>query len=94
MMQKQLGARLDAANAPFRFAPEEGPCFFEPFGWRVTEARSMFSEATRLKRVPFWMRMFADLPESKGRQGRRPWSGVCLLSKPHSSSRKSRPRHA
>ena len=81
IMQKQVGQRLDAANAPFKFGPAEGPAFFEAHGWRVLEVRSMLTEAVRRKRVPFFMRLFALFPESTGRQGRRPWSGICLLSK-------------
>ncbi len=81
MMQKQIGRRLDEANAAFKFAPPEGPAFFEACGWKVVEVRGMFTEAVRRRRVPFWMRLFALFPESTGRQGRRPWSGVCLLAK-------------
>lgn len=81
MMQKQVGPRLDAANAPFKFGPAEGPGYFEAHGFKAAEVRSMFTEAARRKRVPFLMRLFALFPESTGRQGRRPWSGVCLLRK-------------
>jgi hypothetical protein len=41
----------------------------------------MLKTAARLKRLSFVMRLLALLPESKGRQGSRPWAGVCLLAK-------------
>src|SRR6185369_15327667 len=50
MMQKTWGKQLDAAAAPFRFAPQNGPEFYEPLGWRADEARSTFEEAQRLHR--------------------------------------------
>lgn len=81
MMQKQIGRRLDEANAPFKFAPAQGPAFFQACGWTVLEVRGLFTEGVRRRRVPFWMRVFALFPESTERQGRRPWSGVCLLAK-------------
>lgn len=85
MIQKQIGSHLSEARAPLKFAPEEGPGFFEPFGWRAVEVRSMFKEAARMKRLPMWMRLFTLLPESQGRQGSRPWSAVCLMEKRQTS---------
>lgn len=81
MLQKQLGAALSEAQAPLKFGPEEGPEFFTHYGWQLVEVQSMFKNAARNKRVPFWMRLMAMLPESQGRQGSRPWSGVCLFAK-------------
>jgi methyltransferase (TIGR00027 family) len=52
MLAKSWGKDLDAAKAPFRFAPAEGPEFFAPFGWRVAETRSTWEEARRLRRQP------------------------------------------
>jgi len=49
-MQKQWGKQLSDGNAPFRFAPEAGPGFFAPFGWRVAELHSMLEDARRLRR--------------------------------------------
>jgi methyltransferase (TIGR00027 family) len=81
MLQKQIGTHLDRASAPLKFGPEEGPGFFTRYGWRPLAVRSLFKEAVRAKRVPLWMRVMALLPESDGRQGSRPWSGVCLLER-------------
>jgi methyltransferase (TIGR00027 family) len=81
-MQRSTGAVLQQANAPFKFGPLEGPAFFEPYGWRVKEVRSLLKTAARLGRLTFFMRLLSLLPESSGQQGRRPWSGICLLGKP------------
>lgn len=81
MLQKQIGPHLEQAQAPLRFAPEEGPDFFRPHGWQPAEVNSMLKTAARLKRLSPWLRLVALLPESKGRQGSRPWSGVCLLTR-------------
>jgi methyltransferase (TIGR00027 family) len=80
MMQRQIGDHLARASAPFRFAPQEGPGFFAPHGWRPAEVRSLLRAAARERRVPLVMRFLALLPESTGRQGSRPWSAVCLLA--------------
>jgi len=79
MIEKQIGAQLSQARAPLQFAPEEGSAFFEPYGWEAEEVRSTIKEARRLGRLSFFLRLISLLPESKGRQGSRPWSGLCLL---------------
>jgi methyltransferase (TIGR00027 family) len=81
LLQKNLGAHLSRGGAAMKFGPEEGPDFFTPFGWKPAEVRSMLKTAARLKRLSWFMRLMALLPESKGRQGSRPWSGICLLAK-------------
>jgi methyltransferase (TIGR00027 family) len=81
MLGKQVGAQLDQARAPLRFGPAEGPAFFERFGWEPAAVASLFRAAVRTRRLPWPLRLFALLPESNGRQGSRPWSGVCLLRK-------------
>jgi methyltransferase (TIGR00027 family) len=81
MMQKSTGKMLEKVGAPFRFGPAEGPGFFEPNGWETMEVQGLLKTAARFGRPPFVLRMLAKLPESKGAQGNRPWSGVCLLRK-------------
>ena len=81
LLQREIGPALDQAGAPLKFGPEQGPEFFQPHGWRPAAVRSPLKEAARAKRLPLWLRAMALLPESSGRQGRRPWSGVCLLEK-------------
>jgi len=80
MLQKELPV-LSEAGSPLKFGPEEGPEFFVPSGWRPVEVYSMLKSAARLKRLPFFMRLIALLPESNGRQGSRPWGGVCRLTR-------------
>jgi methyltransferase (TIGR00027 family) len=81
MMMKEVGTHLESAGASFKFAPADGPAFFERAGWRALEVRSLFKTAGTLKRLKWWMKLFALLPESNGAQGKRPWSAVCLLAR-------------
>src|SRR5262249_27308997 len=81
MLQKHLNPRLQEASAPLKFGPEEGPDFLVPYGWKPLSVRSLLKTAAKLKRAPWLLRLMAFLPESKSRQGSRPWSGVCLFEK-------------
>src|SRR5262249_16495223 len=81
MLQKKIGDSVAEAGSPLKFAPEEGLEFFEPYGWKAVEVYSMLKTAAQLKRLPFILRLFAMLPEAKGRQGSRIWGGVCLLAR-------------
>lgn len=80
MLQENLGA-LKTAGSPLKFGPEEGPDFFAASGWKPAEVYSMLKTAAKLKRLPFGLRLVALLPESNGRQGSRPWGGVCRLTR-------------
>jgi methyltransferase (TIGR00027 family) len=79
MLQDGMNRQLSAAGAPLKFGPAEGPGFFEPYGWKPLEVRSILKTAARLGRLSFGLRLAALLPESKGRQGSRPWSGICMM---------------
>lgn len=81
MTQKVVNPRLGGSGASLKFGPAEGPPFFEPYGWTPVDVRSLLKTAARLKRLPFQMRFMALLPESKGKQGSRPWSAICLLAR-------------
>ena len=81
MLQREIGSKLSQAGAPLKFGPEEGPEFFARHGWKPVAVRTPLKAAARAKRLPFWLRLVALLPEPTGRQGRRPWSGICLLEK-------------
>jgi methyltransferase (TIGR00027 family) len=81
MLQKNIGPQLTRASATLQFGPPEGPAFFEPHGWKPVEVLSPIKTAARFHRLSFGMRLFALLPQSPGRQGSRPWSGICLLEK-------------
>ncbi len=74
-------AKLQKANAPFKFAPPEGPNFFIPYGWTPVDVRSLLKTAARLKRLSLIFRLFALLPETEKSRRNRPWSGMCLLKK-------------
>ena len=80
MLQKNLG-ELEKAGSPLKFAPAEGPGYFTPAGWKPAEVYSMIKTAARIKRLPFGLRLLSWLPESNGRQGGRPWSAVCRLTR-------------
>lgn len=80
MLQKNLGALSDAGS-PLKFGPEEGPEFFNTSGWKPVEVYSMLKTAARIKRLPFFLRLMALLPESNGRQGSRPWGAACRLTR-------------
>jgi hypothetical protein len=41
----------------------------------------LLKTATRFGRPPLLLRLLSHLPESTGAQGKRPWSGVCVLEK-------------
>ena len=85
LMQKTWGKQLDAAAAPLRFAPEEGPEFYTQFGWRVAEARATLDEAKRLKRLPGQMRLWSLLsfitPKKVREQQQKGLSGVVLMER-------------
>jgi methyltransferase (TIGR00027 family) len=81
LVERETGAQLTEAGAPFHFAPEEGPSFFLAHGWRPIAVRSVLRAAARAKRVPWWMRIAAMFPESSGRQGSHPWTGICLMER-------------
>jgi methyltransferase (TIGR00027 family) len=74
-MSEQMGPLL--GNAPFKFAPANGVGFFEALGWQAREIKSLFHEASRMKRLPLWMRPFALLPPPNPRApGNERWGGV------------------
>lgn len=80
VLRKRMPSLADS-GVPLKFAPEAGPDFFRPYGWRCIEVRSMIKTAAKIKRLSFLLRLIALLPESKGRQGNKPWSGVCLMER-------------
>jgi methyltransferase (TIGR00027 family) len=81
MIRKNVSERLDAVGAVLQFAPAEGPPFFVPLGWKPLEVEGVLPTAANLRRLTFFMRIIARLPESTGKQGSRPWSGVVLLGR-------------
>jgi methyltransferase (TIGR00027 family) len=80
-LKQTLGPHLRQSGAELQFAPPVGPDYFERHGWKTVKVYSMLHTAARLRRLPFPMRLLAFFPESKGRQGSRPWGGVCLYER-------------
>jgi len=81
MLRKEGGSELERAGAPFKFAPPEGPDIFRRYGWQPIEVRSTLKAASRTGRLPWPLKLFGLFPESNGAQGKRPWSGLCLLER-------------
>jgi methyltransferase (TIGR00027 family) len=79
MLRKRMAPQLREA-APFKFAPEEGPAFFTRYAWKPVEVQSLLKNAARLKRLSFFLRLFALFPENEKSRRDRPWSGVCLFA--------------
>lgn len=80
-MEKTWGKKVAEANAPFRFAPDDGTDFFRPHGWREREFRPMMEEAHRLNRdMPMawlWRFMSRLAPPARREKFRR--MGGCVL---------------
>lgn len=80
MLQKNL-SQLSDAGSPLKFGPPEGPEFFIAAGWKPAEIFSIIKTAAKIRRLPLFMRLIALLPESNGRQGKRPWGAVVRLTR-------------
>ena len=80
MLQKNMKA-LAQSGSPLKFAPAEGPAFFEQFGWNALSVHSLFHNAARLGRLPLLLRFFAKLFPSELPSPRRPWGGIVLLGR-------------
>ena len=84
MGAKMWGQSLEAAKAPFKFAPAEGTAFFEASGWRELEYRSTGEEAKRLNRqmkgMWFWGLLFRFYPK-RVRERLRRFAGIVLLGR-------------
>ncbi|HET6228811.1 MAG TPA: class I SAM-dependent methyltransferase [Longimicrobiaceae bacterium] len=84
MLHKQMGGHLAKGGVRMQFAPEEGPRFFQPFGWRLAELRSTMDEARRLRReMPLaWLwRGLGRLYPAKVREELRTMSAIVALER-------------
>lgn len=81
LLQKNMNPSLSESGSSLKFGSKEGPDFFLPYGWKQIDVRSPLKTAAPLKRLSFGMRLLSLLPQSNGRQGSRPWSGICLPAK-------------
>ena len=67
--------------AKLKFAPENGPDFFKPYGWETVRVDSLGKTAAALKRLPKELEPMLAMPENPTQMGPIPWSGVCLLGR-------------
>jgi len=86
MMNEKLGGLL--ANTPFKFAPEQGVRYFEERGWRATDIEPHIVAAARLRRLPWFLRVLAALPQPDPHHPplKRPWNAVVRLTRSDSFS--------
>ncbi|HKQ62830.1 MAG TPA: class I SAM-dependent methyltransferase [Candidatus Polarisedimenticolaceae bacterium] len=84
MLQKKWQSSLAPGGAPMVFAPRDGTRWFEPWGWREVEFRSMWEEALRLERAPsaawLWNLLGRLMPRAR-REAMRRMSGIVLLER-------------
>lgn len=52
VLQSAMGRQMEAARAPFRFSPGDGPAFFQRFGWHAADVRSIADAAVCMGRAP------------------------------------------
>lgn len=84
IMSRYWGRATHGTDATFQFAPAEGTRFFEPFGWREIEFRSVAEEARRLRREMrmMWLwRFFSRLSSKEKREEFRRMAGYILLER-------------
>lgn len=82
-LQQRTGQHTANAGAPYKFAPPEGPDFFEPHGWTPTEIRSLFQTAIETGRVPDELQSFVPGYVEPSKPWTLPimWSGVCSMER-------------
>jgi methyltransferase (TIGR00027 family) len=84
MMQGMWGKNVNAGNAPFKFAPEDGTKFFEKFGWRELKFMSSMEAARRLNRemamMKLWRPVMALYPKRMKEMFKR-FSGTVVLER-------------
>jgi len=84
LLDRRVGKHVQAAQAPFQFAPASGTAFFGPQGWKELEFRSTFEEGIRLGRKPkmAWLfQLLARLGPPARREEMRRMGGIVLLGR-------------
>lgn len=82
MLPQALKGKLAAGNARMQFAPQEGPAFFQPYGWQNADFHTSYEAAHRLKREPpaaWLLRILARLASASDM--RRKSGGFLLLTR-------------
>ena len=80
-LQKTVGKRLREAGMPMQWGTDEGPAYFAPYGWTLVEARSMFQEAMKYRRLPWLWHLIGRIFPTPKPPWRAPWAGVCLFER-------------
>jgi methyltransferase (TIGR00027 family) len=80
MLRKNLAA-VEQSGSPLKFGPSEGPDFFRECGWKPVEVYSLLNTPAVRKRLPWYGRLAALLPESNGPQGMRVWGAICRVAR-------------
>jgi methyltransferase (TIGR00027 family) len=75
-MAGRWGKVVAEGGAPFRFAPENGAQFFEPFGWKEREFIGSMKAAVRLKRTPPFMWLYGLMGLLMPSEQKRQWAKV------------------
>jgi methyltransferase (TIGR00027 family) len=81
MLLQNTDMEFGEGVAKLKFAPENGPDFFRPYGWETLRVDSMGKTAAALKRLPKELEPMLAMPENPTQMGPIPWSGVCLLGR-------------
>ena len=84
-IQKHVGKHLENAQAIMKFAPAEGPEWFQPRGWKQSEFRDMAAEAVRLNRQPpfAWMwKFWKTVAPKRFEREMKLWRSGMLLMQP------------
>ena len=84
LLDHSWGKTLAQGNAPFRFAPAEGTAFFAPCGWRESQYRFLWQEASDLKRTMrlAWLwNIIARFAPAARREELRRLSGLVMLKR-------------
>jgi methyltransferase (TIGR00027 family) len=82
-MSGRWGKVVAEGGAPFRFAPENGTQFFEPFGWKEREFLRTMETAVQLKRTPQFMWLYGLLGLLMSQEKKEQWAkvGYALLER-------------
>jgi methyltransferase (TIGR00027 family) len=86
LMQRTSGTQLSEAGAAFKFGPPEGANFFVPYGWTPRDVQGLLKTAAHFQRSPKGL-IPMNVDSFDGVPPNFPWTGVCLLTRPESSSR-------
>jgi methyltransferase (TIGR00027 family) len=84
MMRRGTRRQMAQSNAEFLFAPAKNTAFFTPHGWKEAEWRGSWTEALRLKRLPWMYQLFRPLGLIQSRKRREEWNrfaGCALMER-------------